>query len=391
MPMSQMTRVGIVVELSTTWLGGLNYFRNLLRAIDESTDRHVEVVVFTGLRGDAQLAKDWPAEIVRHAMFDEGSPTWYTRKVLRRLCGFDPFAESLLRKHRIDVLSHSDYLGRRSRIPSLPWITDLQHHYLPEHFPARQVKRRNAYLRRLSREGAHLVVSSNVVKQDLVEQFGVRSSHVDVLQFVSEAVPGNSLPTLDQLQSRYSLPSRYIYVPNQFWSHKNHRAVIEAVGLLQKVGNEVFVVCTGRQDDNRDPAYFPALETRLEQPDVRDRFRLLGVVPKQDVDALLLHCRFVINPSFFEGWSSTVEEAKAIGKHLLLSDIPVHREQAPACSDYFDPSGHQALAKLIWARWAAPDEPTNSVATDRHRTMHRQRRTEFAATFSRIVTARAGR
>lgn len=33
-----------------------------------------------------------------------------------------------------------------------------------------------------------------------------------------------------------------------------------------------------------------------------------------------------VNPSFYEGWSTTVEEAKSIGVPLLLSDIPVHRE-----------------------------------------------------------------
>jgi glycosyltransferase involved in cell wall biosynthesis len=36
----------------------------------------------------------------------------------------------------------------------------------------------------------------------------------------------------------------------------------------------------------------------------------------------------LINPSLFEGWSTTVEEAKSTGTPMILSDLGVHREQA---------------------------------------------------------------
>lgn len=58
-----------------------------------------------------------------------------------------------------------------------------------------------------------------------------------------------------------------------------------------------------------------------------------------------------INPSFFEGWSTTVEEAKYRGKPILLSDLKVHREQAPAKSVFFDPNDPEDLAKKMWDLW----------------------------------------
>ena len=36
----------------------------------------------------------------------------------------------------------------------------------------------------------------------------------------------------------------------------------------------------------------------------------------------------LLNPSHFEGWSTTVEEARALGVPMLLSDLDVHLEQA---------------------------------------------------------------
>ena len=55
----------------------------------------------------------------------------------------------------------------------------------------------------------------------------------------------------------------------------------------------------------------------------------------------------LINPSLFEGWSTTVEEARSAGVPMILSDIPVHREQAGENAIYFDPSSPEALAKTL--------------------------------------------
>ena len=43
---------------------------------------------------------------------------------------------------------------------------------------------------------------------------------------------------------------------------------------------------------------------------------------------LIFHCDILINPSLFEGWSTTVEEAKLFDKKMILSDIKVHNDQA---------------------------------------------------------------
>ena len=43
-----------------------------------------------------------------------------------------------------------------------------------------------------------------------------------------------------------------------------------------------------------------------------------------------------------------MEEAKSLGLHVILSDIPVHREQAPTRSTYFQPHDAHGLAEALW-------------------------------------------
>ena len=57
----------------------------------------------------------------------------------------------------------------------------------------------------------------------------------------------------------YRLPPHFFYLPNQFWKHKNHMLVIEALGLLKRQGSEVVVVATGNPLDPRHPEYFGQL------------------------------------------------------------------------------------------------------------------------------------
>jgi hypothetical protein len=59
----------------------------------------------------------------------------------------------------------------------------------------------------------------------------------------------------------------------------------------------------------------------------------------------------VLNPSLFEGFSLTVDEARSLGKRMLLSDIPAHREQKPPKSSFFDPTSCEDLAQKLSEIW----------------------------------------
>ena len=110
-------------------------------------------------------------------------------------------------------------------------------------------------------------------------------------------------------------------------------------------GTGIQVVCTGDIRDYRQPGYYAQLAAAAEG--LGPAFRVLGLIPPPDAAALMRDCVAVINPSLFEGWSTTVEEAKSLGKRVLLSDIPVHREQAPGRGRYFDPHDPQDVARAM--------------------------------------------
>src|SRR5207253_10725495 len=109
----------------------------------------------------------------------------------------------------------------------------------------------------------------------------------------------------------------------------------------------VVVAASGLQVDPRQPDHFPRLKALIHEAGLDRSFLLLGLIPHDHVLALMRSCSALINPSAFEGWSTTVEEAKAMGTPMILSSLEVHREQAAARALYFDKNSPQELATIL--------------------------------------------
>jgi glycosyltransferase involved in cell wall biosynthesis len=127
--------------------------------------------------------------------------------------------------------------------------------------------------------------------------------------------------------------------------------VIQALAVLAKRGAAVVVAASGNPNDVRHAGHHRELMHRVADLGVGDGFRLLGMLPYEDVTGLIALCHALVNPSFFEGWSTTVEEAKALGAPLVLSEIDVHREQAGSKALYFDPKSPESAADAMFEAW----------------------------------------
>jgi glycosyltransferase involved in cell wall biosynthesis len=176
----------------------------------------------------------------------------------------------------------------------------------------------------------------------------------------------------EAIELKYGFRGKYFYLPNQFWAHKNHWLVLKAVAELKSRGTEVLVICTGNLNDYRvrNTEYIDVLREFIVKESLEKNALILGLIPYEDVLYLMRNCLAVINPSRFEGWSSTVEEAKSIGKRVLLSNIAVHMEQNPSGARYFDPDDVAGLSAVMQEVWNGPEVPDSSYQRDAKMLLH---------------------
>lgn len=340
-------RVAFIIN-NADWSGGINYFKNLILALQSEKNHSIEPVIITHRKVNTGWFLEHNIEVICTPLVDEKSTFYIPSLMCREFFNYQDYPLYFyLRKQKIDVLSHYNGFIRGGKIKYLAWIPDFQHFHLPYFFTARQKYARTRLYKHVSQSADALILSSEAAKWDLQTFLKPASVPVFVLPFFSSIQTEANHITEAQIRTKFNLPLQWFYLPNQFWAHKNHGIVIDALNLLKKQGVHPTIVCTGTTADHRSPHYFGQIQKKIADYHLQDQFIILGLIPYAEVAALAKYSLAMINPSFFEGWSTSVEEAKSLGKRIILSHLPVHLEQAPQKAHYFDPKNAKELAEIM--------------------------------------------
>ena len=180
--------------------------------------------------------------------------------------------------------------------------------------------------------------------------------------------------------AKYEIAEPFFIVCNQFWVHKDHRTLFQGVAQLKQQGVEVNLVCTGPTHDPRQPEHFNNLKAEIKSLGIESQVKILGTIPRTDQISLMRASAAVLQPSQFEGWSTVIEDARALGKSVIASDFPVHLEQNVPGSSFFRMGDPRDFAQEI--RRFLQREPVPAASSP---SVHDARILEFARTFLSIV------
>jgi glycosyltransferase involved in cell wall biosynthesis len=327
------------------WVGGYNYQSNLFVALNRHCPGEILPVVFAGTNDDpkevAELAEISGVEVVRSRTFDRRRAGLVSALVF----GLDRAAATEFKAKKIDlVFEAARFFGWRLPFPAVAWFPDFQHRGLPQLFSPAARWRRDIGFRAQIASGRSILLSSESALRDCREFYPNLCNEISVVRFAAQPAAGLLAADVNDVLAQYGLPSGYFYLPNQFWRHKNHQVVVDALDVTKRRGLDIVVAVSGSPDDSRESGYFGDLMKQVKSRGLEKNFRYLGMIPLDHVYALLRASIALINPSRFEGWSTTVEEAKSFGVPAILSDIDVHREQTGGTARYFGVDDPRALA-----------------------------------------------
>ncbi len=345
-----MIRVAFTLIGGPEWTGGRNYLANLLRVLGTHQAGLITPLLFVGrtLKPDelSVFAAIPGVELIRSQALDASRERRALLAAL--LCGRDSMLHQELAAQRVDVVFEAArYFGWRLGIPAIAWMPDFQHRAMPRMFTRASWLKRELGFRAQILSGRSIMVSSADARAACERYYPGIAGRIFTVRFSVPPVAALDATSARQVADQYRLPAHFFFMPNQFWRHKNHLLVLEALAMLKERVTPVTVVATGSQVDPRNPGHLQVIQRMVQDRRLTDQFRNLGLVPQPHVAALMVCCAALLNPSRYEGWSTTVEEARSLGTPLLLSDIPVHREQAGANAMYFDPADPAALAAAL--------------------------------------------
>jgi glycosyltransferase involved in cell wall biosynthesis len=384
-------RVAFTLIGGKNWTGGYNYLLNLLQVLASEVPGAITPVLLAGNDVPqtelAPFAAIHGCELVQDPAFNEAMRT---KAILRGLLlGRDEAVIRCFQKVRVGIAFESAmYLGWRLPLPAIAWIPDLQHRFLPQLFSKTAWWRREIGFRAQIASGRTIMSSSEDTLEECQRIYPSTRGRIRAVRFAIPAPPPISLEAAKAVAFRHGLPEQYFFMPNQFWKHKNHQLVVEALRMLRDQGETIHVVATGRQMDPRDPAHVPNLLAEVKARGLEGQFITPGLLPYEDLMPLMQASTALLNPSLFEGWSTTVEEARAAGVPMVLSNIRVHREQAGDEATFFDRYSAESLAQSL-SGFTSLSIDKRRALRDAARFQANERVKRFAIEFVDLVRAAA--
>lgn len=389
-----MIRIAFLLNFPKSYKGGINYIKNLLYATSLLNSDKIKYILFVPNDIEQEYIDLFSpyAEIVKTTILKRYSPQWFIDKVLEKKLNTNFFLANLLKKYKINIISHSNFYGKLKDIKVINWIPDLQILHYPDLWSESDRKKIFKQYGKIVDNSDRIVLSSNDAFKDF-KNFTLKNwDKVRVLQFVSQpdAISNPEFESIKEVvKAKYKIGLPFFYLPNQFWSHKNHITVFKATKILRDKGLNPLLVTTGFMADYRSNSSnnVQTIKNYINNNNLSDNILLLGLIPYNEVLVLIRMCVCLINPSLFEGWSSTVEEAKSTGKQIILSNIPIHKEQNPKDGIYFDPLNEYELAGIMETLMLEnnKNDQTNFTISESVKADLIARTTNFAKNYFEIV------
>lgn len=266
---------------------------------------------------------------------------------------------------------------------AIPWIPDFQHCTMPELFSSDERAKRQRSFGLVLRNARTVILSSEAAHDDAKKYFDDIRARIRVLHFFVDFPERSFLCDPAETLEKYNLNRRYLFCGNQFWAHKNHGLLFEALAAAKAQAPDIQIVCSGRLTDDRDTGYFEQLLRQAAVLDIMPNLKIFGFIPRHDQLQILRGAHAVVQPSLSEGWSTLVEEARCFDKPILLSDIGAHVEQAPPHAEYFEARSRQSLTRKLLGQWNRPPHISPKGETLMKRASARN--TEMGSVLSEIV------
>ncbi len=229
-------------------------------------------------------------------------------------------------------------------IPSVVTIPDMQHKFYPEFFSKEALELREKSFEFSVKNADKIITLSEYSKKTIVSSYDVQQEKVEVIYLdASTTFQPDTYQKSKRILRKYKLPFQYIFYPANFWKHKNHYVLIQALSILHtKYRIKVHLVLTG-QKKRMDPEIL-----RLIRKEKLSRYiHIIGYIDQRDLQKIFICADILVFPSLFEGFGIPLIEAMRCNCPIVCSDRTSIPEIVGEAALFFNPEDPDDIAEKI--------------------------------------------
>lgn len=262
---------------------------------------------------------------------------------------WDPFVKEL-KKDKPDLwIGQTTAIGEELlEIPTIIPIFDLMHRYRRDITELQEkYKEREKLYTYQCKHAAMILVDSEVGKQHVLECYGgVAEDLTDKIRILPFIPPDYIYEEQKSMEFDHEIFDKYIFYPAQFWTHKNHKRLLEAIKQLKNRGIIVNLILVGSEQNNER-----AVADLINDYGLQDQVKILGYVNNSEMIYLYKHARALVMPTLFGPTNIPQLEAFELGCPVATSNIYGIPEQVGDAALLFNPESVDEIAGCIEKLW----------------------------------------
>ncbi|MBY3044775.1 glycosyltransferase family 4 protein [Rhizobium leguminosarum] len=322
-------KIGILLENPIQVGGGFNQAINAIVQLQRIIGKQHEVVAFTTIKANLQHLKRLgvPAEYLPVAGRLSRIALAVLRRLSRKEIGKAWMAnkmENALLKAGMDLayfVTHSSTPNYFRKLNYVTTVLDLCHRddlEFPEVSSDGRFEERERHFSTCLPRAVAVMVASHQLLKSIVVRYGIDEERMIAMPFEPSPFLGEA-HSIDRtaVLGNYGLRDGYYFYPAQFWPHKNHIRILEAVSLLKQktaVNSDILVVFSGADRGN-----LARIKQQAQRLGVSDNVTFLGFVPVDHMRALYEGALAVVMSTYFGPTNLPPLEAWAVGRPLIYS------------------------------------------------------------------------
>lgn len=357
-----MKKIAVYLVGRTTNGGSYQYWLAVLKALTQLDKNAYEVTVYSPF-------DDWRAVAGRLSLdFEPVNPHI---NVLQKVCIYilprflpkaiikktsvlyNPFVRSL-KKNKPDLwIGQTTAVGEEILdIPAMIPIFDLMHRYRRDiREVAEKYKDRERLYTYQCRHASLILVDSEIGRHHVVECYGnIADDLPDKIRILPFIPPDYIYEKRGKPCDAASEFDKYFFYPAQFWTHKNHGRLLEAVKLLKDRGIVVNFIFVGSEQNNER-----TVASRIAEYGLSGQIKILGYVSNEEMVWLYQHARALVMPTLLGPTNIPQLEAFELGCPVATSRIYAIPEQVGDAALLFDPESAEEIADAMERLWTDDD------------------------------------
>lgn len=267
-------------------------------------------------------------------------------KIFQKFFGFnykDARLNVVGKKEGIDLFYFPNPVKFDIKYPYIYTVWDLGHRrtpYFPEVSRAGWLwqEREDMYQTMLYR-ASYVITGNEEGKKEILENYPMPAGKVRVSYF-----PVASFCKGEEQKPDFITDNPYFFYPAQFWPHKNHIVILDALNILEEKYNlKPIVYLTGSEKGNKS-----YIQNEIEKRGLSSQVKMTGFVSDEELKYLYTHATGMIFASLMGPNNMPPIEATFLECPVIITDLDGHKEQLGDTALFFNGYKPEELAENMY-------------------------------------------